>query len=149
MPKVAAASFFADCHGIYASADRVAARDASIGALVADCCFLCDRFEIENRLATPARDPAWQVALDRSSINDPRWLMTSTVVRRNVMEYRDHEFRYDADNLLEPDAESVRQLSEGKQYRQQRSVRPKRRKAPKATHPGCGMGARRNRRWTW
>lgn len=65
------------------------------------------------------------------------------------MEYRDHEFRYDADNVADADTEYDRKLSDGKQYRQDRSVRPKRRKAPKATHPGCGMGARRNRRWAW
>ncbi len=65
------------------------------------------------------------------------------------MQYRDHEFRYDADDLLEPDSEYVRQLSGGKQYRQKRSVQQKRRKSPKAVHPGCGMSARRNRRWSW
>ena len=64
------------------------------------------------------------------------------------MQYRDHEFRYDGENLGEPETESVRQLSDGKQYRQKRSARPKRRSA-KAAHPGCGIGARRNRRWTW
>ena len=65
------------------------------------------------------------------------------------MEYRDHEFRYDAEDI-EPETEHIRQLSEGKQYSQKRSVhRPKRRKAPKAAHPGCGIGARRNHRWTW
>ena len=79
----------------------------------------------------------------------PRWLMNSTVVRRNVMEYRDQTFRYEADELLEPDSEHVRQVAGGKQYIQKRSVRPKRRKSPKAAHPGVGMGGRRNRAWTW
>ena len=65
------------------------------------------------------------------------------------MEYRDLEFRYDADDLAEPDSKYVRQLSGGKQYSQKRSVRPKRRGVAKATQPGCGMGARRKRRWSW
>ena len=65
------------------------------------------------------------------------------------MQYREQEFRYDAENLLEPDSNYVRELSDGRQYRQKRSASPKRRKSPKAAHPGCGMGARRNRRWTW
>lgn len=65
------------------------------------------------------------------------------------MQYRDQEFRYDAENLLELESDFVRQLSDGKQYRQKRSSRPKRRSAAKAAQPGCGMGARRNRRWTW
>lgn len=65
------------------------------------------------------------------------------------MNYRDQEFRYDSDMLLELETEFVRQLSEGKQYRQKRSSSPKRRKSPKGAHPGCGMGARRNHRWKW
>jgi hypothetical protein len=75
--------------------------------------------------------------------------MNVTVSRSNVMEYRDQEFRYDAERLFELESEFVRQHSEGKQYRQKRSTHPKRRKSPNATHPGCGMGARRNRRWDW
>jgi hypothetical protein len=64
------------------------------------------------------------------------------------MQYRDHEFRYDAEQSsdVEPD---VRQDDDGKQYIQKRSVRPKRRRSPKASHPGCGMGARRGRKWGW
>ncbi|HEX3599033.1 MAG TPA: hypothetical protein VHU84_02760 [Lacipirellulaceae bacterium] len=65
------------------------------------------------------------------------------------MQYRDIEFRYDADDLAEPDSDHVRHLSDGKNYSQKRSVRHTRRKSPKASHPGCGMGSRRNRRWTW
>jgi hypothetical protein len=65
------------------------------------------------------------------------------------MQYRDHEFRYDAENAGELESEFVRELSDGKQYKQKRSARPKRRRAARASHPGCGMGARRNRRWTW
>ena len=65
------------------------------------------------------------------------------------MEYRDQEFRYDADETMEPDTDHVRQVAGGKQYMQKRSARPKRRRSPKASHPGCGVGSRRNRRWTW
>jgi hypothetical protein len=72
--------------------------------------------------------------------------MNSTDVRSNVMQYRDLEFRYE--NSLEHDLD-VRPVAGGKQYAQKRSVRPKRRKSPKASHPGCGIGARKNRRWTW
>jgi hypothetical protein len=75
--------------------------------------------------------------------------MNSTIVRRNVMEYRDQEFRYDTDERMEPDADYMQQVSGGKQYMQKRSARPKRRRSPKAAHPGCGVGSRRNRRWTW
>ena len=76
--------------------------------------------------------------------------MNSTELRSSVMEYRDHEFRYDAENLHELDEpDSVQQVANGKQYRQQRSARPKRRKSPKASHPGCGIGGRRKRQWNW
>jgi hypothetical protein len=75
--------------------------------------------------------------------------MNSTVARRNVMEYRDQEFRYDAERLFELESDCVRKLSESKQYRQKRSTRPKRRKAPRAAHPGYGIGGRRQRHWTW
>jgi hypothetical protein len=65
------------------------------------------------------------------------------------MQYRDHEFRYEDENSNGVESQFVRDSTEGKSYRQKRSARPKRRRAAKATHPGCGMGARRNRRWTW
>lgn len=65
------------------------------------------------------------------------------------MQYRDLQFRYDADDLSEPDSESVRQNSDGKQYKQKRSAHPKRRRSAKAAHPGCGISARRNKRFTW
>lgn len=65
------------------------------------------------------------------------------------MQYRDQEFRYDSDMRLELETESVRELSGGKQYRQKRSGSPKRRRTSKASHPGCGIAGRRNRRWTW
>jgi hypothetical protein len=75
--------------------------------------------------------------------------MKSTVPSSNAIQYRDHEFRYDSDMLLELKTEFVRELSQRKQYRQKRSGSQKRRKAPNASHPGCGIGGRRNRRWTW
>jgi len=65
------------------------------------------------------------------------------------MKYRDQESRYDSDMLLELENEFVRETADGKQYRQKRSGNPKRRKAPKASHPGHGIGGRRNRHWTW
>lgn len=65
------------------------------------------------------------------------------------MQYRDIEFRYDSDENLEPDSEYTRQLSDRKQYSQKRPPRLKRRKATKSSKPGCGIGARRNHRWSW
>ena len=64
------------------------------------------------------------------------------------MQYREQELRYDSDEF-EAETESVRKLSENKQYKQKRSAHPKRRRAPSASHPGCGIGSRRNRRWSW
>ena len=65
--------------------------------------------------------------------------MNSTSSGNNAIQYRDQAFRYDSDTLLELETDFVRKLSEGKQYRQKRSTCPKRRKAPKASNPGCGM----------
>lgn len=65
------------------------------------------------------------------------------------MQYRDLEFRYDADDTLEPDSEYTRQMASKKQYSQKRKPQLKRRKSAKSSHPGCGMGARRNHRWSW
>jgi len=76
-------------------------------------------------------------------------LMKSTTSGHNAIQYREHAFRYDSDALLELETEFVRELSEGKQYRQKRSANLKRRKAPNASNPGCGMAGRRNRRWSW
>ena len=75
--------------------------------------------------------------------------MISSASGNNAIQYRDQAFRYDSDTLLELETEFVRELSKGKQYRQKRSSRPKRRKAPKASNPGCGMAGRCNRRWSW
>lgn len=75
--------------------------------------------------------------------------MNSTTPGNNAIQYREHAFRYDSDALLELETDFVRELSEGKQYRQKRSAILKRRKAPKASSPGCGMAGRRNHRWSW
>jgi hypothetical protein len=75
--------------------------------------------------------------------------MNSTASGSNAIQYRDQAFSYDSEMLLELESEFVRELSDGKQYRQKRSSRPKRRKSPKASHPGCGMAGRRKHRWTW
>ena len=65
------------------------------------------------------------------------------------MQYRDQEFRYDAENLLELESDFVRQLSDGKQYRQKRSSRPKSPQHKQGSASRLRHGARRNRRWTW
>ena len=65
------------------------------------------------------------------------------------MQYREHELRYEADNE-ELETEFVRQQAAGKQYRRKRSIHATRRRSAKnGSHPGCGISARRNRRWTW
>ena len=64
------------------------------------------------------------------------------------MQYRDLEFQYEL-NSEELGTELARQQSAGKQYRTQRSSKAKRRRVPKASHPGHGISARRHRRWTW
>ncbi len=75
--------------------------------------------------------------------------MNATPSGDNGIQYRDQAFRYGSDTLLELETEFVRELSHGKQYRQKRSSTLKRRKAPKALRPGCGLAGRRNRRWSW
>jgi hypothetical protein len=100
-------------------------------------------------MARAGHDRAAAVSFGSYSIA-PGGLMNSTVVRRsNVMEYRDQEIRYDAETLFELESDYVRRSSESNEYRQKRSIQPKRRKSPKAAHPGCGMGGRRNRHWNW
>lgn len=74
--------------------------------------------------------------------------MNAVIQRRPVMNYRDHEFRYDSDSD-ELETEALRQQNEGKQYRTKRSAKPSRRRVSKPAQPGCGISARRNRRWTW
>lgn len=74
--------------------------------------------------------------------------MNAVILRRPVMQYRDHEIRYDSDSD-ELEAEALRQQNEGKQYRTKRSAKPSRRRVVKPTHPGYGIAGRRNHRWTW
>ena len=65
------------------------------------------------------------------------------------MQYRGQEFQYDAENS-EVDAETGRKPpSAGNQYRRKRSIQATRRRSKSANQPGCGIGARRNNRWTW
>jgi hypothetical protein len=64
------------------------------------------------------------------------------------MQYRDQEIRYDSDSD-EIEAEGQRKQNDGKQYRTKRSAKPSRRGPAKSSHPGCGISARRNRRWSW
>jgi hypothetical protein len=77
-------------------------------------------------------------------------LMNAVLIRRRVMKYRDLEFQYDSE-VGEPDADSVRQQQTGKQYRRKKSIRSTRGRNSKAaaSQPGCGIGARRNKRWSW
>jgi hypothetical protein len=66
------------------------------------------------------------------------------------MEYRGQEFQYELDHI-EQEAESIRQQEQGKTYRRKRSLHSTRRRSSKtsSSHPGCGIGGRRNRRWSW
>ena len=66
------------------------------------------------------------------------------------MQYREQELQYDSEND-ELTAEFTRQQAAGKQYCRKRSAVATRRRSSKApgSRPGCGIGARRNRRWTW
>ena len=94
-------------------------------ARVADCCSAENRFRIENQIVVRAAASRRQrTRVDRSLRNEQRSLMKSTVFRRNRMQYRDQEFRYESENLLELGTEFVRQLADGKQYRQKRSSPP-------------------------
>lgn len=74
--------------------------------------------------------------------------MNAVIQRRPVMQYREHEIRYDSDSD-EMEADVRRQENDGKQYRTKRSAKPNRRRSSKSAKPGCGMGARRNHRWSW
>jgi hypothetical protein len=55
----------------------------------------------------------------------------------------DDEFH---ESMIESDA--VGQLPDRKRHGGNRCARQKRRKVPKASHPGCGIGARRKRHWS-
>jgi hypothetical protein len=75
--------------------------------------------------------------------------MNSTDLGNNATRNRDQVYRYDSDTLLEIETELVREFADTKQHRPKRSSSSKRRKAPTASGPGCGMAGRRNRRWSW
>jgi hypothetical protein len=76
--------------------------------------------------------------------------MTAVLLRRKVMQYRGREFQYDADNSEIESESGSNQSSSGKQYRKKRAIQATRKRTPKSgSHPGCGIGARRNNRWTW
>jgi hypothetical protein len=66
------------------------------------------------------------------------------------MQYRDQAFNYDSESEY-LDAHSMHQPANGKQYRRRRSLYVMRRRTSKssASKPSCGIGARRNRRFTW
>jgi hypothetical protein len=78
------------------------------------------------------------------------WLMNVEMLRRNVMSYRGQEFHYEVDDL-EAETDAIRQQEQGKTYRRKRSLHSNRKRTTKAStnRPGCGIGARRNRRWSW
>ena len=75
--------------------------------------------------------------------------MSAVIVRRRVMQYRDLEFQYEVENEEQLGTDLARQQATGKDYRAKRSAKPSRRRSPKASHPGHGIGGRRNRRWSW
>jgi hypothetical protein len=76
--------------------------------------------------------------------------MNAMIVRRTEMKYRDSDIHYDSD-MENLEAEVVRDSADGKQYRRKRSIQATRKRASRsaASNPGCGIGARRQRRWTW
>jgi len=74
--------------------------------------------------------------------------MKAVILRRPIMQYRDHEIRYESDSD-EMDPQAQRHQQDGKQYRSKRSAKPSRRRPTKSSHPGCGISARRNHRWSW
>jgi hypothetical protein len=77
-------------------------------------------------------------------------LMIAVLVRRNMMKYRGHEFSYDFESG-EVEGAEVEQPAAKKDYRRNRANTAKRKRVSRsaANHPGCGIGARRNNRWTW
>ena len=66
------------------------------------------------------------------------------------MQYRDSEIRYDSDDE-NSDMTIARQETDGQLYRRKRWVRAKRKRPSKssAASPGCGIAARRQRRFIW
>jgi hypothetical protein len=76
-------------------------------------------------------------------------LMNVNIVRRKVMEYRGQEFQYELENI-DQETDAIRQQELAKTYRTKRSLNSNRRRKTKSpAAPGCGIGARRHRRWTW
>jgi hypothetical protein len=75
--------------------------------------------------------------------------MNSTAPQSSAMQHRDQDCRYDSDALVQLESALGRDPSQGKHYRQKRSSSRKRRKAPKASHPGYGIAGRGKRHWTW
>ncbi len=65
------------------------------------------------------------------------------------MQYRGRDFQYN-DETGEVEAAAPESEQPNKQFRRKRPMPAKRNSAKKpANHPGCGIGARRNNRWTW
>jgi hypothetical protein len=66
------------------------------------------------------------------------------------MQYRGQEFLYELENGG-AESEAIQQQELAKTYRTKRTLRSSRRRKTKtpASQPGCGIGGRRNRRWTW
>ena len=65
------------------------------------------------------------------------------------MNYRGNDFQYD-DETGEVESEAAGEQQANKQYRRKRSLQAKRKSTKKPVNkPGCGIGARRNNRWTW
>jgi hypothetical protein len=65
------------------------------------------------------------------------------------MQYRGQEFQYDVEDNELGQSTRTSDSSGDKEYRRKRSIRAKRRRTKNANHPGCGIGARRNNRWSW
>jgi hypothetical protein len=64
------------------------------------------------------------------------------------MQYKEHQFQYESEF---PDTDQEQSASDRKQYRRGRPFRNARRRTAKkpTSSPGPGIGARRNRRWSW
>jgi hypothetical protein len=65
------------------------------------------------------------------------------------MQYRGQEFSYDTDGSDYGCEARTQESSGDKQYRRKRSIKATRRRTKSPNQPGCGIGARRNNRWTW
>jgi hypothetical protein len=101
------------------------------------------------RLASDRRYPIAAWALRTSLSPAEGKLMNAVIVRRSVMKYRGQEFQYDTEVAAFESNDQNHDSSGDKQYRRKRSIKATRRRSKNASHPGCGIGARRNNRWTW